>query len=59
MNQPPCDPLTASRIGPPTELPPRTFLTNDERLMEARSRRCTEPEAREEWESNQDNGAFG
>ena len=56
--KPPCDPLIASTFGAPVELPPRAFLTNDERLMEARSRRCTEREAREEVEAQQDNGAF-
>jgi len=43
----------------PTELPPGAFLTNDPELMELRSRPVTEREARDEVESQQDNGAFG
>ncbi len=58
-HRPPFDPLTASRIGPRTELPRRTFITNDERLMGIRSRRCTEREAREEVEAAEHRSPFG
>jgi len=57
-NRPPqFDPLTSA--AEPTELPPRAFLTNDERLMERRSMAATEREKREEYESVLHQSPFG
>lgn len=71
--QVPHDPVTLHRIWPkkptqlayplvdrsPRELPADAELTNDPELWEERSRPCTEREAREEVDAQQDNGAFG
>ncbi len=58
-HKPACAPLIASTFGGPVELPPRAIVTNDERLMEIRSRCCTEREAREEVEAAEHRSPFG
>ncbi len=58
-HKPACAPLIASTFGGPPKEPPRWIVTNDERLMGIRSRRCTEREAREEVEAAEHRSPFG
>jgi len=46
-------------FGPPVELPPRVYLTNDPTQWEPRSWPATEREMREELERDQHQSPFG